>query len=110
MAFLVLEIIATTPKSYDKDSKVKHTNATLLRKQKMQKIKNEYFPKLQLEKELHLLLILVMSVTCIICVYILSCVCSLYDKLKAHPKEQKSLPVGGNVAYGAVRKSSSSDS
>jgi len=109
-AFSVLEIIATSPKSEQKKVNTQQSVSTLEMKRKIKEFKRNSKFNLKMDKEYHILLIIVVTIVCLLCVYILSCVCALYDKLKEYPKEHKSLPVLGNIAYGSVKKSESSES
>ncbi|KAL7012017.1 hypothetical protein ACKWTF_014572 [Chironomus riparius] len=109
-AFCVLEIIATNPRSEHKKVNTQQNISTLEMKRKMKEFKQNSVFNLKMEKKDHILLIVVVTIICLLCVYILSCVCALYDKLKEYPKEHKSLPILGNIVYGAVKKSESSES
>lgn len=75
-------------------------------KKKMKAFKANYIPKLELSGVNYAVLMLIVGIVCLFCVYILSCICSLYDKLK---DEGKSLPLIGSTEYGAVRESESDD-
>lgn len=81
-------------------------NSTEAMKKKMKAFKANYIPKLELSGVNYAVLMLIVGIVCLFCVYILSCICSLYDKLK---DEGKSLPLIGSTEYGAVRESESDD-
>lgn len=105
-------MIATGEKPEHKiKSNVQVNNSALEMKKKMQEFKLKYVPKLTLTGINYLLLMITVTFACLCCVYILSCICSLYDKLKDNAKDQKKcLPVLGKIAYGAVRESECSES
>lgn len=109
-AFCVLEAIQPSEPKKKKITTKNVSNSTLEMKRKMKEFKKNYVPKLNLDGMHFAILMVTVSVICFFCVYILSCICSLYDKLKVSVKEQKTLPLLGNMFYGAVRESESSDS
>lgn len=78
-------------------------------KRKMKQFKANYIPKLPLSGVNYAILMLINGFICLLCVYILSCVCALYDKLKESGREEKSSPLIGNAIYGAVRESESDE-
>lgn len=69
----------------------------------MKEFKETHIPKLNYEGVDYVTLVLGACFSCLLCVYILSCICSLYDKMK----EANSLV--GKVEYGVVRESESED-
>lgn len=76
-------------------------------KKRMKEFKVNYIPKLPLDGVNYAILMLIVGFVCLFCVYILSCVCALYDKLKVDGKEEKSLL--SNASFGMVRESESEE-
>lgn len=76
-------------------------------KRRMKEFKVNYIPKLPFDGVNYAILMLIVGFLCLFCVYILSCVCALYDKLKEDGREDKSLL--GSASYGAVRESESEE-
>lgn len=77
-------------------------------KKKMKAFKANFIPKLTLSGVNYAVLMLVVGLVCLLCVYILSCICSLYDHVKLKD-EGKCLPLIGSTEYGAVRESESDE-
>jgi hypothetical protein len=107
VAFCTLEAIASEPKSSKKVTRA--NDSTLEMKKKMKEFKENFLPKMNLKGVDSLLLIILSSIVTMCCVYILSCVCSLYDSLKGKNREERSIKGTGSAIYGAVKENESDE-